>query len=123
MTTQREVYTNPAAMNEVQQRIVAFAGKESALKRLPSAAGALLRDCYLRGEVTRGDAGRILGMPERTARRAIGRMLSAGLLETEGTHLPLRMAFPLHAVGYYFPRLYPEGVELDPGGHGTTAPH
>ena len=73
----------------------------------------LLRDVFLRGEITRGDATRILQKPERTARRVLGALLEEGLLASDASGAPVRLGFPATLVGYYFPRLYPEGVELD----------
>ncbi len=53
-----------------------------------------------------------MGMPERTARNVVGDLLEQGLLTSLSQKRPVRMGFPAHAVGYYFPRLYPEGVEM-----------
>ena len=54
-------------------------------------------------------------MPERTARRTVGALIEAKLLGSDGPSTPVRLGFPIFAVGYYFPRLYPEGVELSLG--------
>jgi len=99
-------------LDGMQHRITVFAERKAALERLPKEIVHLLRDCFLRGEIPRGEAGPILRKPERTARRVLGRLLSDGLLTSEGPKKALRLGFPTHAVGYYFPRLYPEGVEL-----------
>jgi hypothetical protein len=70
----------------------------------------------LRGEVARGEAPRILGMAERTARVVVAKLVDHGLLWSSTPKGPLRLGLPQMAVGYYFPRLYPEGVELTPRG-------
>ncbi len=99
-------------LDGLQHRIRVFAERKAAMERLPQEITHLLRDCFLRGEIPRGEAGPILRKPERTARRVLGRLLADGLLTSEGPKKPLRLGFPMQAVGYYFPRLYPEGVEF-----------
>jgi hypothetical protein len=71
----------------------------------------LLRDVFLRGEVERGDVPRITGMSERSARLLLSELTARRLLVSSTPKGPVRLGFPLAAVGYYFPRLYPEGVE------------
>jgi hypothetical protein len=58
-------------------------------------------------------ASRITGKKQRTAHEIFKKLLKEGLLASDSKRGPLRLAFPAKAVGYYFPRLYPEGVELD----------
>jgi len=38
-------------------------------------------------------------------------MLERGLLESDSPKGPVRLALPARFATYYFPRLYPEGVE------------
>jgi Fic family protein len=71
----------------------------------------LLRDVMLRGAVARGEAPRITGMSERSARSLLSRLTGARLLVSDTPKGPVRLGFPLRSVAYYFPRLYPEGVE------------
>jgi Fic family protein len=73
----------------------------------------LLQQAFLRGELTRGEGAQILRRPERTSRRIVSELISDSLLTSEGPAKPLRLGFPMQTVGYYFPRLFPEGVELD----------
>jgi hypothetical protein len=53
----------------------------------------------------------ITGMPERSARNVLGQLLEKGLLVSESQKSPVQIGFPTSAVGYYFPRLYPESIE------------
>lgn len=76
---------------------------------LHARAGLLLREVMLRGEVPRGEAARITGLGERTARTVLGDLVREGLLVADGPKLPVRLGFPVHAVGYWFPELYPAG--------------
>jgi len=48
---------------------------------------------------------------ERTARLLINELLRQDLVRTSSPKGALRIGLPMHAVGYYFPRLFPEGVE------------
>lgn len=93
--------------------MVAYAERQATPGMLDPAAGFLLRDVLLRGEIARGEAVRITGKPERTARRIVAALLEGNLLTSETPKGTLRIAFPAKVVGYYFPRLYPEGVEHD----------
>jgi len=99
----------------LENRVARYIEKRASLKELDPASVFLLREALLRGEVPRGESYRILGKPERTARRIIGELLAENLLTSETPKSNLRMGFPTKAVGYYFPRLYPEGVEQQLG--------
>jgi Fic family protein len=96
----------------LQKRILGYVDRQTVLGELQPESGYLLRDVLLRGEVPRGEAARITGKPERTARRILKGLLDKKLLSAETEKGPVRLSFPTRAVGYYFPRLYPEGVEL-----------
>ena len=58
---------------------------------------------------------RILQKPERTALRVLSTLLEEGLLVSDAPSAPVLLGFPATLMGYYFPRLYPESVELDAG--------
>lgn len=100
-------------LDAMQERILFAAGHRFSEKRSAKEIPRLLCDVFLRGEVQRGEAARILQKPERTARRILGTLLDDGLLVSNGSGEPVRIGFPAAVVGYYFPRLYPEGVEFD----------
>jgi hypothetical protein len=50
-------------------------------------------------------------MPERSARRVVSSLLEKDYLVSDSEKGPVMLGFPASMVGYYFPRLYPEGVE------------
>jgi Fic family protein len=102
-------------LDGLEARIVAYAEHQATLGELDSTAAFLLRDVLLRGEIARGEASRITGKPVRTASRIVAALLERNLLTSETPKGSLRIAFPAKAAGYYFPRLYPEGVEHDLG--------
>jgi len=64
----------------------------------------------LRGEISRGEATRITGRPERTARRILKSLLDKKLLTANSEKGAVRLSSPASVTGYYLPRLYPEGV-------------
>jgi hypothetical protein len=42
----------------------------------------------------------------------LDRLIEDRLMVSDLPKGPVRLGFPVKAVGYYFPRLYPEGVEM-----------
>ena len=73
-------------------------------------AGQLLDALAVRGEVPRNEVPRVTGLPPRTARRITQSLLKEGLLESDSPKQPLRLGFPAHAAGVFFPNLYPQGI-------------
>lgn len=96
-----------------EERILRFVELAAARGETRHEAGYLLRDVMLRGEVARGEAARITGMSERSARYLVAALLDQGLLVSSTTKGPLRLGLPARVVPYYFPRLYPEPIEHD----------
>lgn len=99
-------------LDGMQRRLAGYVERQVSLGELQVEAGYLLREIFLRGEIPRGEAGRITGRPERTARRILRDLLDKRLLAADTEKGPVRLSFPAKVVGYYFPRLYPEGVEM-----------
>lgn len=81
--------------------------EETAARRLPRGAFALLREALLAGEVARGRAGEITGYGERMARNVVSALLQQGYLQSRSPRSPLVLAFPLDSVERWLPRLYP----------------
>ena len=102
-------------LDGLQKRIVGYVERQVSLRELSPEASCLLRDVLLRGEIPRGEAARITGRPERTARRILKGLLDKKLLSADTEKGPVRLSFPARVSGYYFPRLYPEGVETSAG--------
>lgn len=69
-------------------------------------SGLLLRELMLRGEVARGEAGRIVGRSASFAREVVARLEGEGLIVSRSPKGPIRLGFPAHAVEYWFPDLY-----------------
>lgn len=74
-----------------------------------------LRHAFGMGEFERGEAGRITGLPERTARNVLGELVAQGLLVSDSPKGKVRAGFPVHALGSLLPNLYPAGdVDIAP---------
>lgn len=94
------------------RRLEGYVGRQTSFGNLPREANFLLREAFLRGEVPRGEVARITGKPDRTARRILKDLVEKKLLTSDSERAPVRLSFPTKVVGYYFPQLYPEGVEM-----------
>lgn len=94
------------------RRLEGYVGRQASFGELPPESFYLLKEVFLCGRVPRGEIPRILGKPERTARRVSKDLLNKGLLVADSERGPVRLGFPVKTVGYYFPQLYPEGVEM-----------
>ena len=68
----------------------------------------LLQEALHRGQFDRGEAPRLTGLPERTARRVLNDLVSVGLLASETPKTPVSLRFPSAYLETLFPRLYPE---------------
>lgn len=68
----------------------------------------LLEEALMRGEFDRGEAARITGLPERTARRVLNDVTAKGLLASDTPKGPVSLRFPASSLEVLFPRLYPE---------------
>ena len=99
-------------LDGLQRRMAGYVERQTSFGELPPESIYLLRDALLRGEIPRGEAARITGRPERSARRILRDLLDKHLLTADSEKGPVRLAFPVKVAGYYFPRLYPEGVEI-----------
>lgn len=94
----------------LEHRIAKYVERRAAFG-LPGEAKYILVEVLAHGEIARGEVPRITGKPERTARRILDETLKQGLVSPTTAKGPIRLALPAKAVPYYFPNLYPEGVE------------
>ena len=92
-------------LNTLAKRLHSYVERSETLK--PEAA-RLLKEALMRGEFERGEASRITGLPERTARRVFNDVHEAGLLASETPKGPVSLRFPIGAQDALFPRLLPE---------------
>ena len=77
-------------------------------ERLAAESIRLLDEALIRGEFERGEAARITGLPERSARRVLTDTLATGLLGSGTPKGPVSLRFPTDNLDLLFPRLFPE---------------
>ena len=77
-------------------------------ERLGAESVRLLDEALIRGEFERGEAARITGLPERSARRVLTDTLATGLLGSGTPKGPVSLRFPADNLDLLFPRLFPE---------------
>lgn len=92
----------------LRARILLWAEEEIRLDHLPPRSGAILEAVLYRGEVPRGDAAGIVGTGDRQARRVVSALIDHGVLVSESTRAPLRLAFPAALASRWMPGLFPE---------------
>jgi Fic family protein len=76
-------------------------------ERFKPEAAALLEQTLVRGEIERGEASRITGLPVRTAQRLLNELVTDGLLASPTPKGAVSLRFPAHTLDVLFPRLYP----------------
>ena len=77
-------------------------------KTLKPEAAWLLEEGLIRGQFERGEAARITGLPDRSARRVLSDLLETGLLGSETPKGAVSLRFPTEALDILFPRLFPQ---------------
>lgn len=100
-------------LDGMKKRIAAFVERQAAFGLLQKNSGYLLEATLFHGKLPRGEVPRILNMPERSARRVLKELLDKKLLTSDSVKGPIRLAFPAKVAAYYFPRLYPDGVDAE----------
>lgn len=94
-------------------RLKAFIEYDSSRNSTKFESFFLLREAFLRGQIPRGEAPRILGKPERTARRLIADLIKKEYLISDSSKSPLKFNFAIPMIPYILPKLYPESIELE----------
>jgi Fic family protein len=95
--------------DRLRARILLWAEEEIRLGKLPPRSGAILEAVLYRGEIPRADTASIVGTGERQARRIVSVLLERGVLQSESTRAPLRLALPAALAPRWMPGLFPEG--------------
>jgi Fic family protein len=90
-------------LENLGRRLTAYVARSENLK--PETAN-LLQEALVRGQFERGEAPRITGLPERTARRVVNDATNEGLLASTTPKGPLSLRLPAHTLEALFPKLY-----------------
>lgn len=92
-------------LDNLARRLRSFVERSDTLK---PEASRLLEEALIRGQFERGEASRITGLPERTARRVLNDVVADKLLASATPKGPVSLRFPTESLEALFPRLYPE---------------
>ena len=92
-------------LGNLDRRIETYVRRSDHLK--PQAL-KLLQEALIRGQFDRGEAPRITGLPERSARRVLNDLVSDRLLASSSPKTPVSLRFPAETLEVLFPKLYPE---------------
>ncbi len=92
----------------LRDRIAIWAEEEIKGGRLPPKSTTVLEAVLYRGTLPRADVVGILGTSERNARRVTSALLNRGVLLSDSTRAPLRLAFPATLAARWMPGLFPE---------------
>lgn len=71
----------------------------------------LLEAVLYRGELPRADVPGLVATGERQARRIVSALIEKGVLQSDSTRSPLRLAFPAALAPRWMPGLFPERTE------------
>jgi Fic family protein len=94
--------------DSLRARILLWTEEEIRLNRLPPKSGAILEAVLYRGELARGDAAGIVSTGDRQARRVLSALIERGVLISETSRAPLRLAFPAVLASLWMPGLFPD---------------
>ena len=98
--------------DRLRTRILLSAEEEIRLGELPQKSGSILEAVLYRGELPRGDADTVVGTGERQAGRIVSALLDKGVLVSESSRAPLRLAFPAALASRWMPGLFPDSSRL-----------
>jgi len=94
--------------DQLRARILLWAEEQIRLNKLPAKSDSILQAVLYRGELPRADTPGIVDSSERSARRVVSSLLEHGVLTSESTRAPLRLAFPATLASRWMPGLFPE---------------
>jgi len=93
---------------QLRARILIWTEEEVRLDRLPLKSVAILESVLYRGELPRADVAGIVGTGERQGRRVVSALIERGVLVSDSSRAPLRLAFPATLASRWMPGLFPE---------------
>ena len=96
--------------DQLRARILVWAQEEIRLGKLPHKSVAVLEAILYRGHLPRGDSAKIVGSA-RHGSRVVSSLLNRGVLATDSTRAPLRLAFPAALASRWMPGLFPEKLQ------------
>lgn len=92
----------------LRNRIVRWAEAQVEAKALTAKSSNVLEAVLYRGELPRAEIAEILHTGVRQAQRIVAELVKAGVLVSDDTRAPLRIAFPATLAAEWMPGLFPE---------------
>lgn len=93
--------------DRLRARVLTWAEEEARLGSFSKAAVVVLEAVLFRGELPRADIAGLIHGSERTASRLISQLNAFGVLKSNSSRAPLRLALPATLAHRWFPGLYP----------------
>lgn len=93
--------------DELRARVVVWAREQAEARTLAPKADKVLEALLRHGELARGDVPEILNTNLRTAQRAVTSLVEQGVIVSESSRAPLRLAFPAKLASRWMPGLFP----------------
>lgn len=100
-----ESLVQPARLRD---RILIWTEEEVRAGALPEKSGTVLEAVLFRGELPRGDVAGLVGSSERHGRRLSAALIERGILVSDTSRAPLRLAFPAALAARWMPGMFPE---------------
>lgn len=97
-----------AEPNRLRERIMMWVEEEVRTDALPAQSGKVLEAVLFREELPRGDVAELLGTSARHARRVVSALVERGVLSSDSSRAPLRLALPASLAPRWMPGLFPE---------------
>jgi hypothetical protein len=98
-------------LDAMKTRIAALIAFRSQFDKGIRAEAALpLYHLFLAGPTPRGEFQQMTGLGERTARALLSRLIETRLVTSASHTAPVQLAFPLDALQFLLPELYPEAA-------------
>lgn len=94
--------------DRLRDRVMIWAEEQMRAKILPPKSDIVLKMVLYDGEIKRADIPKQLGVNERTVARITSALMKIGVLTSESTRAPLRLAFPATIADRWLPGLFPE---------------
>jgi Fic family protein len=92
-------------LDNLEERLRVYA---SVRPRLRPEASDILAEILRRGEMARGEAARVTGLAERTARNIVAELVADGIVASETPKGSISLRFSTASADILFPRLFPD---------------
>ena len=96
--------------DRLRARILIWAEEESRMGTLPPKSGLIVEALLYRGELPRSAVADLVDVGERQSRRIVATLTEKGVITSESSRAPLRLAFPAALASRWMPGLFPDRI-------------